>query len=205
MESVKVANIITHSSVAIDNLYSLFCEHLSVGIACLYADYKDQSNQTLVNILGSFLNQFLTTVPEPIPEEVTQKLNDINNGGRKVEIEDILGLLKIRLLQLSSAFICIDAVDELEPKVRRQLLIVLKELVMSNNLRLFLTGRSHIESEVQKYFQIPQSYSVIISASQQDIREFMKQQIMDDLNPDAMDEGLAKDIVDALIKKSQGM
>ena len=205
MGSAKVANIITHSSVAIDNLYSLFREHPSVGIACLYADYKDQSNQTLVNILGSFLNQFLTTVPEPIPEEVTQKLNDINNGGRKVEIEDILGLLKIRLLQLSSAFICIDAVDELEPKVRRQLLIVLKELVMSNNLRLFLTGRSHIESEVQKYFKIPQSYSVIISASQQDIREFMKQQIMDDLNPDAMDEGLAKDIVDALIKKSQGM
>ena len=81
--------------------------------------------------------------------------------------------------------------------MRPQLLIVLKELVMSNNLRLFLTGRSHIESEVQKYFKIPQSYSIVISANEQDIREFMKQQIMD--------EGLAKDIVDALIKKSQGM
>ena len=173
----------------------------------MYADYKDQSNQSLVHILGSFLRQFLTTTQKPIPDEVIGKLHDIQHRGGKVGIEDNLALLKIQLQQLECAFICIDAVDELEPKVRQQLLKVLKELVMHNNTRLFLTGRGHIESEVQKCFQIAQEYTVIISASQLDVQKFLRQQINEDydVNPEAMDEVLAKNIIDSIIEKSQGM
>lgn len=199
----------------IDDLHSQFRKDLNIGIACLYADYKDQANQTLVHILGSFLRQFLTTTQEPIPDEVIQNLHDIRRQGGKVGTEDILG---IRLQQLKCAFIYIDAVDELDPKVQRELLDVLKELATNyDNTRLFLTGRGHIESEVQNRLQViqkrkaaPQEIKkvinkVIISASEQDIQEFLEQQINDDLNPDAMNEVLAKDIVDAIIKKSQGM
>ena len=77
---------------------------------------------------------------------------------------------------------------------------------MSYNFRVFLTGRGHIESEVQKQFKVPPGYTVNVSASQQDIQEFVRQQIKEDydLNP-AMDDGLANDIVDAIAKKSQGM
>ena len=128
----------------------------------------------------------------------------IRNQGNKVGKEDILALLKIRLHQFQRAFICIDATDELEPTVLRQLLIVLKDLI-TNDTRLFLTGRGHIESEIQKYLQVAQRYTATITASQQDIQEFVEQQIKEDLNPDAMNETLAKDIVDAILKKSQGM
>ena len=171
----------------------------------MYADYKDQSNQTLVHILGSFLHQLLTSTHPPIPDEVIQKLQDIRRKGKKLEIEDTLTLLETRLNQLKHMYICIDAVDELEPKVLQQLFNVLKGLITKNNIRLFLTGRPHIGSEVQRYLQVVQRYKVDISASQQDIQEFVRQQIIDDLNPGAMDEVLAKDIVDAIIEKSQGM
>ena len=110
----------------------------------------------------------------------------------------------MRLNQFYRAFICIDATDELEPRVLQQLLKVLRDLV-TNNTRLFITGRGHIESEIQKHLQVAQRYRTIISASQQDIQEFVAQQIQDDLNPDAMNKVLAKDIVDAVIEKSQGM
>ena len=113
-------------------------------------------------------------------------------------------MLKIRLHQLKRAFICIDAVDELEPKVLQQLLNVLKEL-LTHNAHLFLTGRGHIESEVQKYLQVVQEYKVTISAKEKDIQEFVEQQIADDLNPDAMDELLAKEVINAIITNSQGM
>lgn len=159
----------------------------------------------MVHILGSFLRQFLTTIPQPIPDEVVQKLNDIRHGGRKVEIEDILTLLKIRLQQLERAFICIDAIDELNPKARQQLLNELKELVARYKTHIFLTGRGHIESEVHKRFQAARKYE--LSANKQDIREFVREQIKDDydLNPEAMDEVLAKDIEDAIVEKSKGM
>ena len=188
----------------VDDLYSQFHKDPNIAIACLYADYKDQSNQTQAHILGSFLRQFLTTAQEPIPDKVVQKLKDTRQKGGKVGIEDILALLNIRLQQLKRAYICIDAIDELEAKVRWQLLNILKQLG-TNNTRLFLTGRDHIESEVQNHLQVRQGFKVIISASQQDIKEFLGQQLEEDLNPDAMDEVLGKDVVDIIMKKSQGM
>ena len=190
-----------YSSVVIDDLRS---QCPDIGVACLYADYKDQANQTLAPILGSLLRQLLTTAQEPIPDEVIQKLRSMQHQGRKVGAEDNLALLKIRLHQLNHAYICIDAIDELEQKVRRQLLNTLKELNIRNT-HFFLTGRGHIESEVQKCFQVPKRYIVVISANEQDIETFVGHQIVDDPYPDAMDKLLEKDMTGAIIKKSQGM
>lgn len=172
----------------------------------MYADYKDQTNQTLAHILGSFLRQFLTVAQEPIPDDIIKKLNQIQFQGRNAEIQDILDLLKIRLQQLKRAYIFIDAVDELESKTRQHLLDILKEMVIENNIRLFLTGRNYIESAVNWCFIVEKGYTIKISASQQDIREFVRQKIHDDdLNPKAMDEVLAKDIEDTIAEKSKGM
>ena len=192
------------SSVVVDNLYSQFHQHPNIGIACLYADYKDQPNQTLVHILGSFLRQFLTTATEPIPDEVIQELQGIRLRGGKLGTEESLALLKTRLHQLKHAFICIDAVDELEPKVRWQLLNILKELG-AKNIHLFLTGRDHAVIDIQNYLQVGQRFQVVIGAGHQDIEAFLREQIADDPYPDAMDQELIEDIVDAIIKKSQGM
>ena len=188
----------------IDNLYSRLHTDSQIGIACLYADYKDQTNQTLGNILGSFLHQLLTTAQVPIPVEVIEKLQDIQYRRGKVGLEDNLHLLKIQLRQLQCAFICIDAVDELEATVRRQLLDVLKELG-TFNIRLFFTGRHNIKSEVQRNFQVMERYKVEICASHQDIETFVRQQIIKDPYSDMLDETLVKDIVDAIVKKCQGI
>ena len=173
----------------------------------MYADYKDQANQTVVHILGSFLRQLLTTIPEPISDDIIQKLDNIRHVGRRVEVDDTLDLLRMRLYQLKRAFTCIDAIDELEPKVRQQLLNIFKELVINNNVRLFLTGRGYVESEVQIRFKVEQGNIVNISARQQDIRAFVRDQTSedDDLNPGEMDTELAKSIEDTIIEKSEGM
>ena len=198
-----------YSSIVIDDLYARLNEQSHVGIACLYADYKDQSNQTLVPILGSFLRQFLTSAPVPISDEVIQKLHTIKHQGRKPGTDDILALLKIRLHQLKRAFICIDALDELEAKIRQQLLSHLQDLAADNkNIYLFFTARGHIESEVQKRLkEVTEEYRVEISASPQDIQRFVRQQIKEDhdLNSEAMDTVLTKNIEDAIIENSKGM
>lgn len=197
-------SIITcYSSAVIDDLL----KYPNIRVACLYADYKDQTNQTLVHILGSFLRQFLTNVPEPIPDEIIQELDDIQYRGKKLDTGDNLALLKLRLHQLKYAFICIDAIDELEPKIRHQLFNVLEELVTNNNTRIFLTGRGHVEGEVQKHFKVAQGYTVHIRASQHDIRAFVRQHIKEDhyLNPDAMDTLLAKGIEDTITERAEGM
>ena len=170
----------------------------------MYADYKDQNDQTLVHILGSLLRQFLNTAQQPILDEVAKKLRDIQCMGKNVETQDILPLLKQQLKQFKRAFICIDAVDELKPEVQQQLLRELKDLV-TNDTRIFLTGRDHIQSKIEEHLQIVPRYKTTISASQPDIQKLVEQQIQDDLNSDAMDEVLAKNIADGIIGKSQGM
>ena len=71
----------------------------------MYADYKDQTNQTVVHILGTFLRQLLTTVLESISDDIIQKLDNIRHVGRRVEVDDTLDLLRMRLYQLKRAFI----------------------------------------------------------------------------------------------------
>ena len=204
-QRTNVYYYLPYSSVVIDDLYSQFYQRTNIGIACLYADYKDQNTQTVVHILGSFLHQLLATATEPIPDEVIQKLQEIKRLRGKLSTEDSLALLKIRIHQLKQAFICIDAVDELEPSVCRQLLRILEQL-STKNIRIFLTGRHYIQSEVQKCFQIAQKYTVTISASSPDIEAFTRQQILDDPYAEgAMDEVLETEIIDAIIEKSQGM
>ena len=192
-----------YSSVVFDDLRSR-CPN----VACFYGDYKDQNNQTLVNILGTFLHQFLATAQKliPIPDEITKRLYNIQCEGGKLGIKENLALLKLRLHQLKCAYICIDAIDELDPDVRWKLLKELKEL-STKNTRLFLTGRNHIESEVRKQFQILEGNQVTISATQQDIEDFASQKIKEDRDqdPETMDDILAKDILDTVVGESRGM
>ena len=172
----------------------------------MYADYNDQTNQNLGNILGSILHQFLTNTQQPIPGEIFERLHNIRHQCRNVETDDILAMLKLRLRQFERVFICIDAVDELEPRVRQQLLISLKDFfIVTSDTRIFLTGRGHVESDVQESLEVVPRYKVFICANQQDIQDFVEQQITDDLNWRAMDEALKIDIVNEIIQKSQGM
>ena len=91
--------------------------------------------------------------------------------------------------------------DELEAKTRSQLLEEISHLVAHTQLRVFLTGRKHIEAEVQKFSRT----SMEIAAHSDDIRSYLDREIADDGNPESMDEGLQKEIVTSLVERSQQM
>ena len=191
----------------IDDLTSRLIEPAMarVGIAYLYADYRDQTAQTIVHILGSLLQQFLFGIsPLGIPQKVRDTLEDMNKRGKNPSKDDLLALLQITLQHLECAFICIDALDELETKTRSQLLQEISHLIAQStckSLRVFLTGRKHIQAEVQKLSKI----SVEIVAHPDDIRSYLKREIEADENPDSMDEVLRDEIVTTLVERSQQM
>ena len=115
-------------------------------------------------------------------------------------------MLKLTMQQLVGSFICIDALDELEPNTRRQLLEKLKEMTThTTHLRLFLTGRKHIQPEVHKQFEIPSEYEVEIVASPDDVQKYLRGEIAQDAIPDAINEPLENEILTTLVERSQGM
>ena len=172
-----------------------------VGIAYLYSDYRDQKAQTLISILGSLLQQFLFGIS--LPQKVRDSLEKIKKYSRNPSKDDLLALLETTLKHLERAFICIDALDELEARTRSQLLQELGHLIShtTTDLRFFFTGRQHIKVEVQ---QLSKS-SVDITAHPDDIRAYLFREIADDGNPESMDDALQNEIVTTLVERSHQM
>jgi len=81
------------SSAVIDNLITQHGD----------CDYRDQPNQTLINILGSLLRQHLVTASH-VPEAITTLLESIKKKNHRVELCDVSQMLKVLLPQLNSSF-----------------------------------------------------------------------------------------------------
>ncbi|KAF8417386.1 hypothetical protein EV426DRAFT_376156 [Tirmania nivea] len=192
------------SSIVFDNLVSRFPQRDKAAIVCLYCDYRDKSQQTLDNLLGSLVRQCLTSMPH-VPDEVAEMLGLIQRERKRIEVKDALQALKFILLQLDHAFLCIDALDELEPRIRKDLLEILRvELTNTVKLKLFLTGRPHIPLEVNQWLQVQQD-PINIQASPDDIRKYLINEIACDPRPDAMNDTLQHEIVNEITHKSEGM
>lgn len=190
----------------IDSLESHFRGQLKIGIACLYSDFRDQSQQNLVNIFGALLHQLITSTTVPRAQtQVIQTLDAIRKRNSKIELKDLLELISKTTQELDCAIFCIDALDELESQTRKQLLETLS--VNLKGVRLFLTSRSHVQREVRHWLHTTESHEIDISANPIDLRLYLRRKISDDasFNPDEMTMALEKDITEKIVQQSQGM
>ncbi|KAF8541995.1 ankyrin repeat-containing domain protein [Trichophaea hybrida] len=117
----------------IRNNSSLIVDHLSaqfpgktVGVACLYCDYRDQTAQNPVNMLGGLLKQFLMAFPN-VPEEFIEVFN--RNKHTNLNLSMVCDMLKTALRFFHCAYICIDALDECDSYHRKTLLESLRQVV----------------------------------------------------------------------------
>jgi len=203
MLELKLNRMLTHltsSSVVIDDLIT---RHGEANVAYLYCDYRDQTSQTVVNILGSVLRQFLSTASY-VPETIITTLESIKKKDQKAGIGDISKMLKVLLPHLHRSFLCLDALDELESRTRFTLLKALR--TEFGTAHIFLTARPPIEPEVNGPLQI-QLDAMHIEANEDDIRGFLIHEIEEDMNinPGDMNEQLREEILDAIISKAGGM
>jgi len=192
--------ILTFSSVVIDDLIT---QHGEENVAYIYCDYRDQTNQTMVNILGSLLRQLLATAPF-VPEAITTLLESRQKKDQRVEVGDISQMLKILLPQLRCSFICLDALDELEPRTRLALLSALR--TEFGTVRLFITGRPHVQPEVDTTLQT-QLEAMHLTADKGDIRGYLTHEIEQDkkINPGDMNDELQEEILEEITSKADGM
>lgn len=195
-----------HSSIVIDDLVSRFSQIPQVGIAWIYCDYRDQTNQSLVNILGSILRQFLRAVSTSHTlGQIEKILDSTKKSGTRVDILQVLPMLKLTLSQMDCSFLCLDALDELVPQTLVKLLQILQSEFSS--VRIFLTGRPHIQQIINDRLQIQDQNTITLEAHPEDIRKYLKHQIQLDreLNPEEMSLPLEEEILDLITQRSEGM
>ena len=174
----------------------------NIAVACVYCDFQDHETQTAANMVGALTKQVvnaLKMVPPEIEEAFKRAEREV--GGRGLRVPETVALLGSALAPVRRTFICIDAIDECSDKHLSQLLTSLHTVSQTSpDVRLFITGRPHIRSAVEKY--LPGSVQVIpFSPNSQDIREYLEMRLKHDLDSEEMSPALKADIMKRIPEK----
>ena len=194
------------SSLVIDSL----CERTykeSAVVLSLYCDYQAQNDQSAVNMIGSLLAQ-ITSGAAQIPLEIQQAFEVKQRGRQVLRLPDMLELLVKTVCPIERVYICFDAMDELLPQNRSELLRALRQIIRdAPNIRLFMTGRPHIRGELDKYLT-KGAYTIQIAADQGDIARYVSRKMEDDDDygdPDVMPDDLKNDILNTVMEQCGDM
>jgi len=150
-----------------------------VVVLFFYCDYREQKDQSAVNIIGCLLRQFALGAAG-IPEGIHSAFEESRQGCRSgLQLPDMVKLFIKTIIPIERAYICIDAADELLPENRSAFLDALGHVTReAPNTRLFLTGRPHIRAEIEKHLT-DGAYSINIAVGQGDIARHISRK-MDD-------------------------
>ena len=193
------------SSLVIDNLREQTNEK-NIAVLSLYCDYQAQKEQSAVNMIGCLLNQIALGATQ-IRLEIRRAFELKQRGRQALRLPDMLKLLVKAVSSIDRVYICLDAMDELLPGNRSQLLRALREIIRdASNIRLFLTGRPHIRGELDKYIT-EQAYIIHVVADQGDIARYVRRKMEDDddRDPGLMPDDLKHDVLEAMLERASEM
>jgi len=125
-------------------------------------------------------------------------------GGRKLELGEIVEMFSDSSSSRRT-FICLDALDECVAGYRGKLLSSLEQILhKSPSTRVFLSGRLHIQGEVENHLA-GRVVVVSVTSTKDDIIQFPRVRLAEDTTPDAMDKSLEEDILKTIHETVSGM
>jgi len=185
------------SSLVVDTLCDKAKEQ-NTSVACFYVDFAAREEQSPTNILGSLLKQIVGGL-EKIPDAIKETFEDYKKviGGRGLRVPEIMGMLQT-VTSLRPTFICVDALDECVERHRPEVLCSLRRILeKSPNTRIFLTGRRHIQGEIERYLSGKLAI-LSIKPSDGDIAGYIRMRLSKDTSLDAINSGLEGEIIKSI-------
>jgi len=184
------------SSLVVDKLCDKAKEQ-NIAVACFYVDFAARGEQSPTNMLGSLLKQIVGGL-EKIPDEISRTFQDHKKviGGRGLRVEIVKMLQDV--ISLQPTFICVDAVDECAERHRPEVLDSLRQILeKSPNVRIFLTGRRHIQGEIQSRLGASAA-TLSIKPNNDDIVRYIRMRLNKDTSLEAMDSSLEAEIIKSI-------
>ena len=186
-----------NSSLVIDKLCDEAAEE-NTAVACFYFDFAARNEQSPVNVLGSLLRQLVSGL-DGIPEAVVQSFRNQKKviGGRGLQVSGILKMFQI-ITATKRTFICVDALDECVPEYRMIILESLRQLVQEAlSTRIFVTGRSHIRSEVERKLDGAVNF-LLIEPTGDDVVTYLREKLRNDTTREMMSSALEANIMESI-------
>ncbi|KAL2833516.1 hypothetical protein BJY01DRAFT_239478 [Aspergillus pseudoustus] len=189
------------TSLVVDHLSKRIAAEPTCALAYMYCDYREKAHKKAESIIGMIAKQLLEQVLE-IPAEILRIYDGCKRQNQAMTLEDAKSICITAITQfIGGVFICLDALDELGQQPLHDLMEFLRD---GPPLRLYLTGRTHVENTIGENFA--ENNTIIIQAHRHDIQQFIAREIggPNDLAPRAMDEKLKSDIVAHIVDSAQG-
>ena len=146
-------------------------------------------------MLGSLLRQLVSGQAE-IPETIVQdfRKEKMSIGGRGLQVSGILKMFQT-IAAARRTFICVDGLDECVPEHRIVVLESLGQMLQgSPNTRLFMMGRPHVRSAVEREFGEAATF-VSMRATEDGVLRFLREKLRKDTIPNMMSSTLEGDIM----------
>ena len=162
---------------------------------CFYFDFAAQNEQSPANMLGSLLRQLVGGL-EKIPESVVQGFRKRRKGigGRGLQVSAILKMFQA-ITATKRTYICVDALDECVPEHRMVVLESLRQILQgSPGIRLLMTGRPQVRSEVEKRLDGAVT-SISIQPTEDGVVRYLRDKLQNDATPDIMSSTLEAEII----------
>ncbi len=137
-------------SFAVSSLRKRYRHDSSVGIACVYCNYKEREAHTTESLLGSLCAQ-LASQQEVVSPEIRDLYNTSSRGSGRPTQHDLQTLLHTISQAFSHVYLCVDALDECtdEIGIRSEFKQAIQNL--PNTVRIMITCRPHILSDYSDF------------------------------------------------------
>ncbi|KAI5785355.1 hypothetical protein FPQ18DRAFT_264884, partial [Pyronema domesticum] len=193
-------------SLVFDHLDTTFSLEERACVVCLYCDYRDDKNQTPVNMIGVLLKQVIATLNESglLPKDTISALRKHLNKQKSVDLGEACRLLGETVKQLRKFYVCFDVLDECNEKDRgafiQSLAKVSTECSRRSLIRKFFTGRPHIDwnNIMKRNPELGSLGHIHLDAQPEDIRIYVSHEIDIDENSDCMNHNIRSEILDRI-------
>lgn len=145
----------------------------SASSAVVYCNYKRQNDQTVENILLSFLKQLLQG--RCVPSQIKETLRYSSAPQKRPMLPQIVTALRTAIAQNNRTFIILDALDECSEPTRSLLLPEIFKIVSDLPANLVATTRPTCMTQIMDMKELPEEITELeISATSSDIDTYVE-------------------------------
>ena len=160
------------AAIVVDDLQQRFAKSDSIGVACIYCDYKNQVAQTTKNLLASLWMQ-LAANNQDLSYEVDELYHKYMSQGRRSRptLDEVSRILQTEVERHKKVYLVIDALDECSAENRATLLRQISALPPT--VYLMVTSRFH--NSVPRQFR--DATTLEIEADVEDVKYYVRERI----------------------------
>ncbi|KAF2821692.1 hypothetical protein CC86DRAFT_255031, partial [Ophiobolus disseminans] len=174
-----------------------------VGVAYIYCNYRSRTEQTLYNLLSSLLRR-LVQIRSKVPPYILETFEKFGRD-RKLTLVECTNLIGMVCNEFSVVYVVVDAVDECQEDVSRDLFNNIRYIQKQTNMRLMITARfiPDIQDMVQE--ELGMLPELEVRASDDDIRQYFASRQPRFKNFLKNNQGLCSQASDKVVEAAGGM